>query len=422
MVCQSFGIIDLGQRMVSPKTITLFTRAVGTVFLALIVLQSSESAYSADTSTASQHREVRSDWLTTTGQGFDTCEIPTTTEMQDWRSNGPYVAVNLYIGGSARACANTSLTSAFVAELESQGWKFIPTWVGPQAACSIYASRMSIDAATAYNQGVAEARSAATAAADLSLLNSVIYYDLEAYDTGNTNCRNAADSFVSGWTGALKAFGHQTGVYGATCSSAVSDFAGLANVPDVLWAAIWLDPAQYRADASVFGLRCLSDTLWVNHQRIRQYAGGHDELWGSTTLNIDSSVIDGVVAKQDPPCPASGGVILYWNANYDCSSTTADPGYRSRSNIGWQNVHDGQFNDQASSLRKPPAWSVRVFVDAYRGGASTCFNGNVSNFSTLGNFPGTSIPLNDSISSFEVFNANNCVNAAYQYIFPLIKR
>jgi len=38
------------------------------------------------------------------GQGFDKCEIPTLSQLQTWWDNGPYKVVNLYIGGSSRAC------------------------------------------------------------------------------------------------------------------------------------------------------------------------------------------------------------------------------------------------------------------------------------------------------------------------------
>lgn len=41
----------------------------------------------------------------------------------------------------------------------------------------------------------------------------------------------------------------------------------------------------------------LSNSLWNNHQRIRQYTGGHNETWGGLTLNIDSDVSEGVVAS-----------------------------------------------------------------------------------------------------------------------------
>jgi hypothetical protein len=45
--------------------------------------------------------------------------------------------------------------------------------------------------------------------------------------------------------------------------------------------------------------------LWARSQRIRQYTGGHDETWGGVTLNIDSNVVDSLVAtvSVQPPTP-----------------------------------------------------------------------------------------------------------------------
>jgi murein DD-endopeptidase MepM/ murein hydrolase activator NlpD len=110
----------------------------------------------------------------------------------------------------------------------------------------------------------------------------------------------------------------------------------------------------------------------------------------------------------DSACPQSGGVILYWNANYDCNNNEGDPGYRQRTSIGWQNVDDGQFNDKASSVKVPPGWSVRLFAHADREEPSVCFNADVSDFGTQGDFPGSNISINDNVSSIEVFDNGNC--------------
>ena len=245
------------------------------------------------------------------GQGFDKCEIPTLSQMQNWITNSPYGAVNLYIGGSCRSCSNSALTASYVSQLSQQGWKFIPTWVGPQSACwgGSCGSRISNDPATAYNQGISEANAAINVAIDLGLASAdgsgtIIYYDLEVYDTTNTACRNAAKSFISGWTAQLHARGSEAGVYGSSCGSEISDFATISNIPDAVWAAHWLTPYQYRPDATVWDVACLSNSLWANHQRIRQYAGGHDETWGGITLNIDCNVIDGIVASVASVGPA----------------------------------------------------------------------------------------------------------------------
>ncbi len=81
----------------------------------------------------------------------------------------------------------------FIESLSIQGWKFIPTWVGPQAACTNYIiAPMSYNPTTAYNQG----RDNGTDAPSVPPENwdsqktddsgTVIYYDLEAFNIDNT--------------------------------------------------------------------------------------------------------------------------------------------------------------------------------------------------------------------------------------------
>jgi photosystem II stability/assembly factor-like uncharacterized protein len=239
------------------------------------------------------------------GQGFDTCEIPTLSQLQAWSGNSPYQAVNLYIGGSSRACSNNALTASFLRQAHQQGWRFIPTWVGPQAPCTGYLSRMSSDPATAFGQGVAEANLAVERLAALGLTypdktGSVVYYDIEHYGTGSS-CRAAVNSFMEGWVTQLHARGNLAGVYGSTlCNTGLSDFLTIGNVPDVIWPARWyhnLGSGYHDPEASVWDLgSCIPNTAWSNHQRIRQYEGDHNESWGNVPLHIDSNVLDGVVA------------------------------------------------------------------------------------------------------------------------------
>jgi len=240
------------------------------------------------------------------GQGFDKCEIPTLSQLQTWWDSSPYKTVNLYIGGSSRACENNTLTSSYLSQLYQQGWKFIPTWVGPQAPCTGYSTRMSSDVTTAYNQGVNEANLAIERLAALGLTypdktGSVVYYDIEYYGT-NTACRQAVNAFMNGWVSQIHARGNIAGVYGSTlCNTGLSDFLNIANVPDVIWPARWYhnpDEGYYDPGATVWNLgSCVSNTVWANHQRIRQYEGDHDETWGDLTMGIDSNVLDGIVAN-----------------------------------------------------------------------------------------------------------------------------
>lgn len=273
-----------------------------------------------------------------TGQGVDICDIPTASQMQNWWSASPYGAVNLYIGGSLRGCRNALLNSTLVSQLFQQGWRFIPTWVGPQAPCTSFRSRISTNTATAYTQGVTEADAAMASAINLGLApasgsNTVIYYDLEAYNTADSTCRNAMKSFMDGWDAELAAYANRAGVYGSVCASAISDFASIPHVPDSVWLA-WWNYTTYNPNASVYGASCVSDGLWSQHQRIHQYTGSHDETWGGITINVDSNAVDGILAvpyqgagNQAPvlpsnPKPVDGGILprgndmwLYWSTN-----------------------------------------------------------------------------------------------------------
>jgi len=238
------------------------------------------------------------------GQGFDKCEIPGLTEMQEWITHSPYRVVNLYIGGVNRACSNLPLTADYLAQLSQLGWKFIPTWIGPQAPCSNIIVKMSADPEVAYQQGVEEANAAIEAAANLGLtlagdVGTILYYDVEAYDTKNGGCRTAVSSFISGWTAQLHNRGNLSGVYGSACGSALTDFLFIEPVPDAIWVAHWIRNS-YDPTVTVWNVACLDDSLWNNHQRIRQYTGTHQETWGSTTLIMDSNVLDGPVVDLGP--------------------------------------------------------------------------------------------------------------------------
>lgn len=232
------------------------------------------------------------------GHGFDKCEIPSLQKLNVWRAQSPYRAVNLYIGGIHRACENTSLTPEFIAQLRQQGWGLIPTWVGLQARCTNYKYRMSKDPPKAYQEGRKEAEEATQVAQQLGLTNaagkgSVIYYDLEHYDIRKEECNQAAQAFIQGWVERMNELGMIGGVY--STGGPLSQFANLPNLPPVIWAAHWIYPA-YNPEATVWNVFSLSNELWKDRQRLRQYAGEHNETWGDVTLNIDSNVMDGVVS------------------------------------------------------------------------------------------------------------------------------
>jgi photosystem II stability/assembly factor-like uncharacterized protein len=242
------------------------------------------------------------------GQGFDTCEIPSVAQLGQWIVDSPYRAINLYFGGVGRACSNLALTPSLLYELSSSGWTFVPTWVGLQAPCyPTTRLRMSLDPAVARTQGASEANAAADVAAELELARpdgsgTILYADIEYYDTTNAACHEAVKAFVAGWSGQLHARGSLAGVYAT--GSPLSTFTTLADVPDAIWPANWVF-SSYNPSATVWNVHRLSNDLWSNHQRIRQYTGGHLETWGGVSLNIDCDVVDGVVASIEPPGAAA---------------------------------------------------------------------------------------------------------------------
>ncbi len=243
----------------------------------------------------------------TEGQAFDKCDMATVEQHEDWKLNGPYISSNLYIGGIARACkTQAAMTKENLRTLSETGWTFIPTWVGPQAPCSSYNYKIPSNTSQALQQGKDEADAAVEAAFNLGLTKpdkggTVIYYDMEPFDTENAACLNAVKSFFNGWDSQLKSWNNVPGVYSRGYE--INTLAGISHPPEVIWPANWYCPTypdcsvyEYREDAHVWNVSGLPNSLWDDHQRIRQYAGGHNETWGATTLKIDSNVMDGLVA------------------------------------------------------------------------------------------------------------------------------
>ena len=229
-----------------------------------------------------------------TGYGFDACTAPPQAVMDAWWEESPYSAVGIYIGGSNRLCKDQpELTAAWVAAQQRTGWHLMPVQVGPQASCSGYADTMSSDLATAKQQGSAEAAQAIATANALGIgRGSTLYYDLEDYDIAQTDCRQAALSFLSGWTETLHAAYYDSGVY-SNIAAAITSLdladrlaAGAYSMPDDIWFA-W---ANDRAD-TLAGEWVLSDE-WNDRERIHQYAIDRPQTYGGYTLTIDANWLD----------------------------------------------------------------------------------------------------------------------------------
>jgi hypothetical protein len=248
----------------------------------------------------------------TTHKGFDKCDAPSFSGLQDWWQNSPYKDLNIYIGGINRGCkTQANMTPDWIQQVSAMGWSFIPTWVGPQAPCtsSSKTNLISTDAASAAAQGVMEADSAAVTLDSLGLPRTIVYYDMERYTvpSGNTTCAPAVKAFLNSWMTQLRAHGVLAGAYGSPVNMA----ADWTTIPlDAIWFARW----DHRE--TVWDDPALSNQFWVNHQRIHQYyntdtTGG--ETWGSTQMFIDADIADAPLATATVNPDITPETGWWWN-------------------------------------------------------------------------------------------------------------
>jgi hypothetical protein len=244
--------------------------------------------------------------LTRSQQGFDTCEFPSLTTLTTWWNKSPYRSVGFYLGGPAFAnCSRVNVTQANLTAEDAMGWTFMLIWVGLQAPCGEYKSKMSSDANTAYAQGREQADKAVAAAKNLGFPSDLaIYDDMEESSNSDSACRNAVLSYIGGWTSRLHELNNKAGIYSGMCSGFVTEWATSSYRPDFIWLySDWPGTWGYDAKASAYSIPCISDGTW-SHQRIRQYAAWFNNTWGGKTLAIDANVIEGAVQAY-----GSGGLV-----------------------------------------------------------------------------------------------------------------
>ncbi len=235
-------------------------------------------------------------------KGFDTCTAPAQSFMDTWWAQSPYWNIGIYIGGANRACSQPNLSAQWVSD--NRLWGMLPIWVGPQMPkpeCqqhTAWNANISLDPATAHNQGRSEAAAAYSAAGNLGMdrPGMPIIYDLEAYGGGTkalSTCIAAAKAFIDGWVEWLHVSPAQkAGVYGSQCASYLRELRSIDHVPDFIWFAWWNgNPDPYNTSSS-----CpIGASDWANHQRHKQYAGNVTETYGGKSRLIDRDCSDGPV-------------------------------------------------------------------------------------------------------------------------------
>ena len=233
-----------------------------------------------------------------TGLGFDACTAPSSRTMAAW-ADSPYRAIGVYIGGENRACSQSNLTSTWVGEQVAEGWHLIPTYVGLQAPTSVCGDCAKLSSGLATLQGRADARDAVVDAQAVAIgPGNPIYFDMEAY-TRTTSATRATLTFLAAWTEQLHELGYVSGVYSSSASG-IADIADQVGsdypLPDDLWIANW-NGQRNTLDPNV------PATAWLDHQRIHQYRGGHNETWGGVTINIDNNYVEGATVGATAAAP-----------------------------------------------------------------------------------------------------------------------
>jgi hypothetical protein len=222
--------------------------------------------------------------------GFDTCSPPSQAALRAWRRRFAVVAV--YIGGVNAACYDGNLSAYWIDRAAHMGWSMLPAYVGPQAPCYGYGTRIRPGRAAA--EGRAAARDAAWHAWRLGLPAwSPIYYDMEAYGWRSRSCTAAVIAFLGAWTREINAKGYTSGVY-SSLDACIWDMQWSAMArrrgfrpPQAIWYALW----DGRYELNDGRLR------WPRGQRSKQYRGPHNLTVGGITLNIDTDYVDGPTAR-----------------------------------------------------------------------------------------------------------------------------
>ena len=226
--------------------------------------------------------------------GFDTCTAPSLQAMKAWRPN--YAALAIYIGGPEMGCGYGNLSKGWVSSAEGMGWSLMPIYVGPQATCNSFSDEIVPGQAAA--EGTQSATQAVADAASFGLgKGSPIYYDMEGYDEADSSCVTGVLTFLDAWDRQLVASGYVSGVY-SSAASGVTDLQTTTTIaghplaePQAIWIALWDNVLN------VTGSPYVTSAVWPTSARSKQYAGPHEVSIGGYSVNIDSDLVDGPVAR-----------------------------------------------------------------------------------------------------------------------------
>lgn len=243
--------------------------------------------------------------------GFDRTDVLPIPDMQAWWNSSPYYDVGIYLPGSPNRHNDRTLVGdkgqKWVDAVIGQGWGIIPIWFGLQAPCSAerFPHQFSASAKDAEAQGEEQATRAYASATALGLDGTIVYFDLEPYDSNR--CGAAARAYIGGFVNEMHELveGSSVGVYTDVFSAAIDSY-NARPVPDDVW--IYLNPGHR---VTVWGLNqgragqtlrtALTDDMWPNKRRMHQYriptrSDPVIEQWGGAgPYNIDEDIMDATI-------------------------------------------------------------------------------------------------------------------------------
>ena len=194
------------------------------------------------------------------------------------------------------ACDYGNLSTSWVQAAEAMGWSLMPTFVGLQAPCNSFSDEINP------NQAAAEGQQAASqAVADAGSFGlgpgSPIYYDMEAYNETDASCVTAVLTFLDAWDRQLQASGYVSGVY-SSAASGITDLQTTTTIgghplaePQAIWFALWDNVTN------LTGSPYMTSAVWPTAARSKQYAGPQVVTVGGISLDIDSDLVNGAVAR-----------------------------------------------------------------------------------------------------------------------------
>jgi len=238
--------------------------------------------------------------ITQVGYGWDSCNDPTTSQMQTWWTYSDLIYYGVYIGGGDLGCQITHVNASWISTVLGQGWGLLPIWVGMQNPCAYKElDHFSLNTATAYQQGQQQASDALSAWMSLhSDSNVPLDADIE-YDDGENDtsaCRAAQQSYVEGWDEYLDTPPAQhPGVYTSSCAGYLDDLATISHPPN------FIDAGNWTGITHTSSISCIPSTHWAHQQRHKQYLGPHSETHGGLKFTeVDDRCANTIVYETLP--------------------------------------------------------------------------------------------------------------------------